>query len=46
MVFPFLRKRGFRFLLLLQRGLTRLFKPLFAYQFLLYCRNPNESDLL
>lgn len=45
-VFPFLRKRGFRWLLHLLRGLTLLCKGLFSYQFLLYCRNPNESDLL
>ena len=46
MVFPFLRKRGFRFLLLGLRAATRLFKGLFCYQFLLYCQNPNESELL
>lgn len=46
MVFPFLRKRGFRFLLHLLRGATRLWRGLFCYQYLLYCRNPNESALL
>ncbi len=46
MVFPFLRKRGFRFFLHALHGLTMLFRGLFCYQFLLYCRNPNESDLL
>lgn len=46
MVFPFLRKRAFRPLLWLLRGATLAFKGLFGYQFLLYCRNPNEADLL
>ncbi|HOE67780.1 MAG TPA: glycosyltransferase [Candidatus Hydrogenedentes bacterium] len=45
-VFPFLGKRGFRWTLRLLRGFTLLFKGLFCYQYLLYCRNPNESDLL
>ena len=46
MVFPFLRKRAFRWLLHGLRGVTRVFKGLFGYQILLFCRNPNEADLL
>lgn len=46
MVFPFLRKRGFRLWLQALRGATLLFRGLFCYQYLLFCRNPNESDLL
>jgi hypothetical protein len=46
MVFPFLQKPLFRPLLHVQRGLTVLFNRLLGYQFLLYCRNPNESNLL
>lgn len=45
-VFPFLQKPAFRLVLHLLRVVTRLFKSLFSYQFLLYCRNPNQSDLL
>lgn len=46
MVFPFLRHRIFRILLHLFRAATLFLTPLFGYQFLLYCRNPNESELL
>ena len=46
MVFPFLRKRGFHFLLQAFHVITHLWKGLFCYQYLLYCRNPNESELL
>ena len=46
LVFPFLRKRGFRLLLHVLRGATLLWRGLFCYQYLLYCRNPNESELL
>ena len=46
MVFPFLRKGPFRLLLHALRGVTRTFKSLFGYQILLFCRNPNEADLL
>ncbi len=46
MVFPFLRKRGFRLSLKALRAATLLWRGLFCYQYLLYCRNPNESDLL
>jgi glycosyltransferase involved in cell wall biosynthesis len=45
-VFPFLQKPLFRPLLHALRGATLLFNRLFCYQFLLYCRNPNESHLL
>jgi glycosyltransferase involved in cell wall biosynthesis len=45
-VFPFLLKSGFRSVLYVLRFMTRMFKGLLGYQFLLYCRNPNESDLL
>ena len=46
LLFPFLRRRRWRIPLLLCRGLTLAFKGLFAYQCILFCRNPNESDLL
>ncbi len=46
LVFPFLRKRRWRLPLWICRGLTRTFKGLFAYQGLLFCKNPNEADLL
>ena len=46
MVFPFLRKGPFRLFLIWLRGMTLAFKSLFCYQFLLFCRNPNEADLL
>lgn len=45
-VFPFLRKGPFRFLLSGFRGLTRLLKGLLAYQGIYYCRNPNKAALL
>lgn len=43
---PALRRKFFRPVLWLLRGLTRLCPGLFAYQGLLFARNPNESDLL
>ena len=46
LVFPFLRKRRWRLPLWICRGLTRTFKGLFAYQGVLFCKNPNEADLL
>lgn len=45
-VFPFLRKNGFSWLLRLLNGLTRLFRGALAYQGILYCQNPNEGSLL
>ena len=46
LVFPFLRRRRWRLPLWICRGFTRLFKGLFAYQGVLFCKNPNEADLL
>ena len=46
LAFPFLRRRRWRLPLWFCRGLTLAFKGLFAYQGVLFCRNPNESDLL
>ena len=46
LAFPFLRRRRWRIPLWLCRGLTLMCKGLFAYQGVLFCRNPNESDLL
>ena len=46
LIFPFLRRKRWRLPLWLLRGLTRAFKGLFAYQGVLFCKNPNESDLL
>ncbi len=45
-VFPFLQKRSFRWMLSLLHGLTRAFPGPLAYQGILLCRNPNESALL
>ena len=46
LAFPFLRRRRWRLPLWLCRGLTRMFKGLLAYQGVLFCKNPNEPDLL
>ncbi|MGD9781093.1 MAG: glycosyltransferase [Kiritimatiellia bacterium] len=46
LIFPFLRKKRWRLPLWLLRGLTLAFKGLFAYQGVLFCKNPNEADLL
>lgn len=46
LVFPFLRKKRWRLPLWMFRGLTLVFKGLLAYQGVLFCRNPNEADLL
>ena len=46
LVFPFLRARRWRLPLWICRGLTLAFKGLFAYQGILFCKNPNEADLL
>jgi len=46
LVFPFLRRKRWRLPLWICRGFTRLFKGLFAYQGVLFCKNPNEADLL
>ncbi len=46
LVFPFLRRRRWRLPLWICRGATLLFKGLFAYQGVLFCKNPNEADLL
>ena len=46
LIFPFLRRRRWRLPLWLCRGVTLLFKGLFAYQGILFCKNPNEADLL
>ncbi len=46
LAFPFLRRKRWRLPLWLCRGLTLAFKGLFAYQGVLFCRNPNEADLL
>ena len=45
-VFPFLRMKGFCWLLRLLHMATSLFRGLLAYQGVLFCRNPNDSDLL
>lgn len=46
LVFPFLRRKRWRLPLWIVRGLTLSFKGLFAYQGVLFCKNPNEADLL
>ncbi len=46
LVFPFLRRKRWRLPLWICRGLTLACKGLFAYQGVLFCKNPNESDLL
>ena len=46
LVFPFLRAKRWRLPLWICRGLTLAFKGLFAYQGVLFCKNPNEADLL
>lgn len=46
LVFPFLRKKRWRLPLWLCRGFTLAFKGLLAYQGVLFCKNPNEADLL
>jgi glycosyltransferase involved in cell wall biosynthesis len=46
LVFPFLRRKRWRLPLWILRGFTRLFKGFFAYQGVLFCKNPNEADLL
>ena len=46
LVFPVLRRRSLQLPLWVLRGLTRTFKGLLGYQGVLFCRNPNESDLL
>ncbi len=46
LVFPFLRRKRWRLPLWICRGATLLFKGLFAYQGVLFCKNPNEADLL
>jgi len=46
LVFPFLRRKRWQPPLWICRGFTRLFKGLFAYQGVLFCKNPNEADLL
>lgn len=43
---PFLRFRIFRPVVWALRGLTKLWPNLFAYEGILFCTNPNESDLL
>lgn len=45
-VFPFLLKRPFSFLLNVLHHITKMWKCLFAYQGILYCVNPNKSTLL
>lgn len=45
-VFPFLLRRPFRFLLGSFYGLTRIFRGLLAYQSVWFCRNPNLPQLL
>ncbi len=46
LVFPFLRRKRWRLPLWICRGVTLVFKGLFAYQGVLFCKNPNEADLL
>ena len=45
-VFPFLRKKYWAWLLFLLNGATRLFPGALAYQGILVCKNPNEGSLL
>ncbi len=45
-VFPFLLKPPFKFLLTIWFGLTRMLKGLFGYQGIFYCTNPNHPHLL
>lgn len=46
MVFPILTRKPFLPILWVCRFFTWLFRGLFAYQGILFCRNPNEADLL
>ena len=46
LVFPFMRRNPWRFPLWICRGLTLAFRGLLAYQGVLFCKNPNEADLL
>ena len=46
LLFPFLKRRMFRPLIGLCRGMTVLMKGLFGYQCIYFCKNPNDSDLL
>ncbi len=46
LVFPFLERRLFRFVLHGVHAVTRLFKGLLAYQNVYICVNPNQPDLL
>lgn len=45
-VFPFLLRAPWRAGLGLAYFLTRIFRGLFAYQYIFYCENPNHSKLL
>ena len=46
LLFPFLKARIFRPLVISCRGLTVLFKNLLGYQCVYFSKNPNESELL
>ncbi len=46
LIFPITRHAFFKPLIHFVRGLTRLFPGLLAFQGILICTNPNESDLL
>lgn len=45
-VFPFLRKKAFSWMLFLSYQLTRIFRGGLAYQGVMFCRNPNSGELL
>jgi glycosyltransferase involved in cell wall biosynthesis len=46
LMFPFLRRKRWRLPLWICRWFTLVFKGLLAYQGVLFCKNPNEADLL
>lgn len=46
LLFPFLKARLFRPIVVVCRGLTVLLKGLLGYQCLYFCKNPNKSELL
>lgn len=46
LVFPFLAKKPFRWILHGLYGMTRIFRGLLGYQNIYLCRNPNDHELL
>lgn len=46
LLFPFLLKPPLKYILSIFHWLTSILKGLLAYQYIFYCKNPNESNLL